>query len=818
MTRLALAAAILSLLSQAESLAGSPVGPLVLDAHHRAEVDERGVWRLEAEKGTLLAHCGLRVWAKERFETQSNARPSAPPSDGPGGRAFAGTLRCGQRRVEYWQTLTPVPGGLLVQYAVAAGELAETEEVAACFELPLPTFANATFTIEPGKPVSAPAEKAAEPRLLEQDATTLVVERDGRGAETPRPQSPEPRRAGTPRLQFQRRPTGKIIVQDARHWGNPWIEVQLYARRSVGDPPGWRSVSFLVSVGKPGAAPVIAAVVPGKPVVPCHEVHEAEVHLWAAYENPYDPAQVEVWAEVVAPSGARPPALGFFTRDYVRSQEQEAERLTPVGLGSWRLRITPTEPGAHVYVVKVKTPGGTAESKPLSFSAAPSTGQRFLRAPRTQSLYLEHANGEPCFLIGHNYCWPPAKQGTYAAEAAFARMAGAGINATRLWLCTWGIRIEGDRPDDYRLDDAWRLDHLLRTARERGLYVQLCLDNFQDLAAKERAGQNPYLAQNGGPCQAPAQFFQHPKAIEQHRRRLRYLAARYAPFTSVLAWELFNEVSYASDTPHDPAVLAWTKGAAGALRKLDPHGHPVTISLGLTGDWDDLWRAPELDIVQLHTYIPRPTEGAEPRSLDAAALVLSQKDALEPIKKPILIAEFGFLGTRDFNPLNEADTTGVHLHSALWASALGGCAGTAMHWWWDSYVAERDLYYHYAALASFVRAGALPGPEWVPIRSKAGGELFVLGSRGRDAAVLWVRHRDNTWYRRVVERRGPVAFGGAAIEVPRLAEGRYRVEWWDTYAGQPITHATLRTSEGTLVLRPPERFPDVACRVTRLTE
>lgn len=770
----------------------------MLDATHRAQVDERGVWRLESHKGALLTQCGLRFWTKEGYQTQANARPAEAPSDGPLGRSFRGRVRAGSRQVEYWQSMCAVPGGLLVDYAIAATELGEAEEVAACFELPLPTFATATFAIDPAKPVVAPAEKGAEPRLIEQDATRLVVQRDG-GA-----------------LTFQRRPTGKIIVQDGRHWGNPWLEVQLYARRAVGDPPGWRSVSFLVSLGTAPEGPMIAAVAPGKALVGCHDIHEAEVRLWASYENPYDPTQVAVWAETSAPSGARPAVQGFLTREFIRSQAQGAEQLTPVGPPRWLVRLTPVEPGPHVYVLKARTPGGTAEAKPFSFAASPSPAQRFLHPPKKQQAYLEDADGQPCFLIGHNYCWPPPREGTFALDSAFQRMAQAGINATRLWLCSWGIRIQGDRPDDYRLDDAWRLDHILRTARERGIYVQLCLDNFQDLTSKEHAARNPYLAANGGPCQEPAQFFTHPKAREQHERWLRYLAARYAPFTSLLAWELFNEVGYATPQHNDPAVLAWVKGTAATLRQLDPYGHPITVSVGLNSAWDDLWQLPDIHIIQPHSYIPRPTERTAPDALDSARFVVAQKEAVEHHNKPILITEFGFLGTRQFNPLTEGDKMGVHLHAALWASAMAGCAGTPMSWWWDTYLAERDLYYHYAALAAFLRGARLPaGAGWTHIRSKGESEVEVLGQKSRDAALLWIWHRDNTWFRRVVEGRNPTPLGRAAVELAKLLPGRYRVEWWDTYSGQPITHTTVITSDGTLLLRPPERVPDVACKVLR---
>lgn len=799
MNRLALPIATV-LWSLARPLDAAATLPLVLDASHRGQFDERGVWQLDREGGTLLSQCGLRLWTKGGYQTQANARPASPPTEGPAGRAFHGLLRAGQRQVEYWQSVTPIPNGLLVNYAVAAADLAEAEEVAACFDLPLATFAGASCSVGAGPPVALPAETSAQPRLIEQHATALRVQRDGLT------------------VSCLRRPAGKVIVQDARHWGNPWFEVHLYARRAVGDPPGWRSVSFVLSFGKPPEGPVVAAVLPGSARVPCGETHEAEVLLWAPYENPFDPAQVAVTAEVMAPSGQLPQTAGFYAREYVRSQDQGAERLTPTGPGRWKVRLTPTVPGAHTCVVKAAAGGLTAASRPFTFTATPGDGQRFLAAPRAGGRYLERAAGDPVLLIGHNYGWPPAKEGTFAADAALARMAAAGINATRLWLCSWAVRLEGDRPDDFRLDDAWRLDRILQSARERGIYVQLCLDNFRDQGSADGAPHNPYLAHNGGPCQSAAQFFTHPAAREQYRRRLRYLVARYAPFTSLLAWELFSEVTSATDSPRDPAVLAWVQASGAHLKKLDPYGHPVTISLGLRAAWDELWRLPEIDLVQAHTYIPRPVGQPRAEALDAAALVLAEQDALEPFGKPTLIAEFGFLGTRDFNPLNEADKTGVHLHAALWASALGGCAGTAMHWWWDSYLADRDLYYHYAALASFLRGAPLPDARWSPVRSGAGSPLLVVGSNSRDAGLLWIRRRENTWYRRALEGRDPLALGRATVELAGLAEGRYRVEWWDTYNGAALGHAIVAASQGTLTLRPPERLPEVACKVRRLPD
>jgi len=772
--------------------------PVVLDAKHRALFDERGAWQLDADGGTLLAHCGLRVWTKDGFHTQSEARPVAAPFEGPAGRSFHGRIRAGTRTLEYWQTATPVANGLMVSYAVDASALADGEEVAACFDLPLATYAKATCTVGGEAPVVLPGQKAPQPRLVERDAASVAVQRDGVA------------------FSCVRRPTGKIIVQDARHWDNPWFEVQLYARRMPGDPPGWRSVAFLISFGPVPDGPVLAAVVPSAERVGCRELFELDCRFWAPYDNPFDPEQVSLSAEVTSPSGARTTVPGFYSRDYAPSARGTEGDIQPRGCGRWVLRVAPTEAGAYTLVATVASGAKSRSWQAVRFVALPAAGQRFVVAPKKQQRYLEHPDGEPVLLIGHNYCWPPRGGGLKAAEAAFRRMARSGINATRLWLCSWGLRLEGDHPDDYRLADAWRLDRLLRAAREDGLYVQLCLDNFQDLAAKANAAHNPYLAANGGPCQRPEQFFSDERARQQYRRRLRYLAARYAAFTSLLSWELFTEVAAATARPRDPAVLAWARESAARIKQLDPYAHPVTISVGLRSGWDELWRLDGIDMIQPHTYIRRPTDQAGPADLDSAALVLRERDAFKAIAKPVWITEFGFMGTRAFNPLNEADTTGGHLHDSLWAAALGGCAGTPLHWWWDSYVAERDLYYHYRALANFFRRTPLPGKGWTPVRSKPGADVLVVGFRGPASALLWMRRAESTWFRRVVERRPPVPLGLAVVELGGLAAGRYRVQWWDTYNGQPITHTELGTAGGRLTLRAPRQLPDVACKIVRV--
>lgn len=776
----------------------APADPVPVGAGLRARFDEKGVWRLESDRGVYMVRCGLRLWTRTGFVHQSSARAVEDPADGPSGRTFHGVLRVRGQIIDYWQTATATPTGLLVQYAVRAPDLPEDAELAAGFDLPVATFREATCTPADGDAVVLPAAKAEKPRLTEGETSGVTLRRNGLV------------------LSIGRRPTGKIIVQDGRAWQDPYFQVLLYAAHGAGDPTGVRSIAFHLNVGSKPTAPVLAAVVPGKGHLPCRGIHEADVHFWAPCENPFRD-DVRVSADVVTPAGRRYQVRGFYGWDFTRKLEDEAERLEPVGHGCWRLRIAPTEPGTYRYTIRVANAAGQAVAEPVSFAAFSSAAKPFLHPPSKQARYLETTKQRPVFLIGHNYCWPTTKAPTRELDEAVDRMAASGMNATRLWLCSWGIGIEGDRPDDYRLPDAWRLDRLLSEARERGLYVQLCLDNFSDLTASEHAARNPYLARNGGPCRTADDFFRSRRARAQYRRRLDYLIARYAPFASLLTWELCNEMDYATTDRRDPGLLDWARDGTAYIRKHDPYGHPVTTSLGIGSRWPELWESDGLDIVQPHTYIHRPVYVRDRTELDAAELVLDRVDRHAAFGKPVLVAEFGFLGTRDFNPLNEADKTGVHLHNGIWAAALGGAAGSVLSWWWDSYLPSKDLCYHYAALARFFRGQALPGADWKPVRDK-GGAIRVVGLRGPSAALLWVQHRDNTWYRRVVEQRQATPLPRTTLDLGGLAVGRYRIEWWDTYAGQPITHTVAAAQDGTLALRVPPGHPDLACKIRRLSD
>ena len=49
------------------------------------------------------------------------------------------------------------------------------------------------------------------------------------------------------------------------------------------------------------------------------------------------------------------------------------------------------------------------------------------------------------------------------------------------------------------------------------------------------------------------------------------------------------------------------------------------------------------------------------------------------------------------------DTQGWHIHESLWGGLFSGAVGSGMPWWWDENVDKPNVYWHFQAIANFVR-------------------------------------------------------------------------------------------------------------------
>ncbi|MDP8299439.1 MAG: cellulase family glycosylhydrolase [Candidatus Tantalella remota] len=414
----------------------------------------------------------------------------------------------------------------------------------------------------------------------------------------------------------------------------------------------------------------------------------AKVKLPHFADNPNDQSKVTVTALITAPSGKTLNAP-LFNISNSRS-----------GKSVWELRFTPREAGKYEYFIQSESTSFRGKSATESFKAAETDGAGFLHKSANNDFYLTFDSGKPFFGIGHNIGWVH-ENSPRVFDRYFKKLQENGANLTRVWLCHWAFRIEWEELGKYEKEDSRKLDKMLEVAAERGIYIMLCFDTYGSMLdakgtwGEERWSINPYNKKNGGPCETPEDFFTNPEAKKWYKSKLKYFVSRWSHSPNIFAFELWNEY----DAPAE-----WVKEMAGYIEEINPHGQFVTTSMGYPFDkvFDEgqIWELEEMGIVTLHSY------GNATGTGRVSPLVQESREAARRYKKPFICSEFGIDFDKDdkeYDPHGK----GIALHNSIWASAMSKSFGTAMNWWYDTYVRPKDLYPHYGALSSF-----LEGVDW----------------------------------------------------------------------------------------------------------
>jgi hypothetical protein len=489
-----------------------------------------------------------------------------------------------------------------------------------------------------------------------------------------------------------------------------------------------------------------------RPVVGVYERVELTADVSATFDNPFDPDDVAVDAQIETPDGRSLSVPGYF--DVPCQMETDTnEHLRPSGPASWRIRFTPTVAGKYRAVVRAGDRSGQAVCRPASFEAVPSKHPGFVRVAPASPNYFQFDNGQAYFPVGENVCWAHSSKPVKDYQDWFRGLAGGGGNWARLWLATTEKGLEWSLPPTpkrgsghylglgrYSIDNSWRLDQVLRLAEETGIRLMFCIGTFGEIKQADdyfNANQwvsNPYNAANGGPCAKPKDFFTNPTAQKLYQRRLRYLLARWGYSPNVFAWEFWNEYD---------APAGWVQQMAAFLKQHDPNRHLVSTTYGN----DEVWKIREVDFTMTHHY------GDCGGTTDFGELIRDQTLTQRAYAKPFFIAEFG-IDWRTADSQYDPEGKGQNLHNGLWAGMMAGGAGTPMLWYWDGYVHPKNLYGVFRPVARFVEAIDWPRTRLAPLADPILGvedngperfsdlEYSTVSSWGKTQAGLHVMHRN----------------------------------------------------------------------------
>jgi len=449
---------------------------------------------------------------------------------------------------------------------------------------------------------------------------------------------------------------------------------------------------------------------------PVGDLMEFRVPLQAQFDNPFDPHQIDLRAEITLPGGTRVTVPAFHFTPFV---ENDDGTITQAGDPHWLLRFTAWLPGSHGIVAKATDHTGTSEAAPLTIEVPASDSAGFVRVSKSQPRMLAFDSGQPYLPNGINlFLMTPLGKPLPPNRLADCRRwlnltANAGGNFARLRMDAWWNEIECT-PNEvtgyrglgwYHPQTAWEIDQFYDVAQERGLFFMHCLwnanANVNHPQEAWRKPYDPYLQANGGPVETADEFWTDPVCRDFQQRKLRYCVARWGAYRQLMSWEFFNEVSAKAGTID--LATRWHAEMADYLRSIDPWQHPITTSaMGDRALAGKLWELPQMEIGQEHVY-------GEP---DIPSAMLERATEARQWDKPYFFGEYG-IGPLPNNVWNwDFDTDAVHIHNGLWAAVASGTAGPSAYWFISNFMEPKDKFAMLAPFAGSGEQSAVAGFPW----------------------------------------------------------------------------------------------------------
>jgi len=537
------------------------------------------------------------------------------------------------------------------------------------------------------------------------------------------------------------------------------------------------SATCLVADGPPA----VKRIETNAPEIGCYEKLELRVSLDATFSNPYDPNQIDLWAEFTAPSGKEWTIWGFYNPTSINSR--------------WMVRFAPTETGQWQYVVKVTDSGGTAESAPGSFTVVKSAQHGFVQVA-SNNRYLCHSDGTSFYGVGLWYNdgpTPVIRARVETRELDNLKRRGANFICTRLEpLETLGTGLG-------RYDQAacLRIDQLLESCEERDIHIGLNLwfHNYLSKTIWDSywSKVNPYRF-----VTEMKDFYGSEEAWSYQEKLYRYIIARWGYSRAVFLWFVMDEINGTDGWYHDrPAAERWCQHVHDYFKQHDPYGRPTTgtQSGGIREWWPEGYEI--FDIAAREIYEaqghPIPKSGKlgpddpNPLRLSYQNYQTQTERLVSGFAKPAIIGECGWDHT-----YYEPGMPGylAMYHNAIWVGLANGLCATPF-WWsftdWtnDSVVTNQMLYF-----GNFVGDIDFANLDLKPAKIVS------------DNCDAWAMRDDRFAFGWLVNPTMSVA--KESFTVSGLPDGEYAVRLYRTWRGAYLPDESIQCRNGNLTVTIPE--------------
>jgi len=529
--------------------------------------------------------------------------------------------------------------------------------------------------------------------------------------------------------------------------------------------------------------------------------------------NPFNYDEVNIEGTFIPERGQAITLKAFWTRDVAISleetilgEEEASHGITyysegePIGKeivefldeGHFGIRYLPLTSGVTKYQLKVYLKGELIEESEGQFTITENqiNYRGIIKVEPNHRRNFIFENGETFIPIGQNVCWYTSRlRKSYDYDVWFSKMEENQMNVCRIWLAPWGFALHWQKIDEYDLANAARLDRVLTLAKEKGIYVMLTLLNHGQFSAKVNPmwDKNPWNKVNGGMLEYPMEFFTNEEAKHLYKNQLQYIVARYGFLDNLLAWELWNEVSWVDDYLKSDAGYKWHDEMSIYLKKIDPYNHLVSTSFH--NETNEAYEIPTIDFANPHTY------GYTEMNINDT-LPSNLEKFYGMYKKPIFHSEIG-IDWRSGVETAKQDPLGITLHQQCWAGMLGGGAGSAMNWWWDSHVHPHNLYYRFKGAAKYSQYLDMISNQYILLKDVStinNPDIKCLGYLLDDRIYGYLY--DVNW-----KYTEPDVKPIENVEMKiACAEGIYQLTIFDTVTGEITEEKVVETVDTNLVL------------------
>ncbi|GEM_PF-235777 len=400
---------------------------------------------------------------------------------------------------------------------------------------------------------------------------------------------------------------------------------------------------------------------------------EASFGITNLATDPFDYTVTDVRVQITQPDGTVLSLPAFFD-----------------GGTTWRVRHAPVAAGRYSIsgVALNGQPLSVNNLQPAGWTVSGfATDPGFVRVDPLNPRRFITSNGRRFFPHGENLAWD---SGGHNVPDIMLKMGPAHENWGRVWMEAFTSPSQnldwpkvGGTFGQLSLPVAQKWDGIVSAAEQSGVHFQMTLQHHGQYSTTvdPNWAQNPYNTANGGFLSSPVQFFTNSMAKALTKRKLRYAVARWGYSTSVIAWELFNEVQFtdAGQTGQWSLIQAWHDEMASFLRSQDAYQHLITTSSELN---EPLWD--QTDYYQHHDY---------------------PSDLITGIRGAADISGSQTVGP-DFSGECGIDTTPhVGISPPIWSGLMAGQSGDAMPWYWDTIDANNDYPLFHAASDFITRCG-----------------------------------------------------------------------------------------------------------------